>query len=564
MPTLDFKGKTIIWSHHLTVPYHTFEEVPELEFNLGNSNENMIIEGDNLLALKALLPQYSGRIKLIYIDPPYNTGVNNGIWIYSDNVNSPLFSSWFKKVIDKTDLARHDKWLCMMVPRLRLLRELLSDDGIIFISIDDHELSNLRVICDQIFLEENRVDRGALVWENKGSTKGFSKIVKNHEYILAYAKDISKIKSLYGLNYPDELTPIDERLIIKRSDRNPPVTITFPKGLRIEGEQNIIFEGSVADGTNQVDIISNDGKLVFEEGKLKYDTELYASWPYKEEMKEFLLKIGTEEKTYDTKNQEWEEVYFTSTGVPYHKKKRKILVLSSILDDVGNSGSPDIADLEIEFDNPKPVKLITKLLDYFSTDGDIILDSFAGSGTTGHAVLQLEKDNRGNRKFILVQMKEDTEQEPEKNICKDKTRERIFRAIRKYGYNHGFRYLRIGRPIDAESMLNGDLPEYNQFAKYIYYLCTGDTLLDESKINEETFYVGEKDNFIINLLYKKDFDVLSELALTHEIAEKITSEHHNKKNIIYAPACFLDQDYLEEKQIEFVSIPYNIFERNQR
>lgn len=144
MPTLQFKGKNIIWNHHLSVPYHSLEEIPELGFNADNEPENLIIEGDNLTALKALLPKYSGSIDFIYIDPPYNTGNDNGVgkgWIYNDNVNSPLLREWLHKEVSKDDLTKHDKWLCMMTPRLKLLKELLVDNGVIAISIDDNEIN---------------------------------------------------------------------------------------------------------------------------------------------------------------------------------------------------------------------------------------------------------------------------------------------------------------------------------------------------------------------------------------------------------------------------------------
>ena len=144
MPTLQFKGKNIIWNHHLSVPYHALDDVSKLLYKTEKANGNLIIEGDNLLALKALLPLYAGHIKCIYIDPPYNTG--NEKWAYNDNVNSPLLKDWLGKEVAKDDLTRHDKWLCMMTPRLKLLRELLSEDGAIFISIDDNEIHNLREI----------------------------------------------------------------------------------------------------------------------------------------------------------------------------------------------------------------------------------------------------------------------------------------------------------------------------------------------------------------------------------------------------------------------------------
>lgn len=142
MPTIQFKGKNIVWNHHLSVPYHTLEEIPEFDYQPEKANGNIIIEGDNLIALKALLPQYTGQIHGIYIDPPYNTGKEG--WVYNDNVNSPLITEWLGKVVGQDDLTRHDKWLCMMAPRLKLLRELLSDDGAIFISSDDQEFHHLK------------------------------------------------------------------------------------------------------------------------------------------------------------------------------------------------------------------------------------------------------------------------------------------------------------------------------------------------------------------------------------------------------------------------------------
>ena len=184
MPTLQFKGKNIIWNHHLSIPYHTLDELEKLHYKPEKANGNIIIEGDNLLALKALLPQYAGRIKCIYIDPPYNTG--NEHWIYNDNVNSPLMKEWFGQEVGIDCLARHDKWLCMMVPRLKLLRDLLADDGAIFISVDDNELSNLISICNEIFGEENFISTLPRITKKAGKTTDY--ISKNNDYILIYKR----------------------------------------------------------------------------------------------------------------------------------------------------------------------------------------------------------------------------------------------------------------------------------------------------------------------------------------------------------------------------------------
>lgn len=185
MPTLQFKGKNIIWNHHLSVPYHTLEEVSKLHFQPDKSNGNLIIEGDNLLALKALLPMYTGKVKVVCIDPPYNTG-NEG-WVYNDNANSPLIKDWLGKEVGKDDLTRHDKWLCMMTPRLKLLRELLADDGVIFINIDDSEQHSLRQLMDELFGEENFITN--VIWQKKYTQINDAEIFsENHDFILVYAK----------------------------------------------------------------------------------------------------------------------------------------------------------------------------------------------------------------------------------------------------------------------------------------------------------------------------------------------------------------------------------------
>jgi len=194
MATIHFKGKSYVQNHHLTLKYHHLVPDPATSLTEKISlHDNLIIHGDNLLALKALLPTYAGKVKCIYIDPPYNTG-NEG-WIYNDNVNSPMMQEWLKanSPIDKEDLARHDKWLCMMMPRLKLLRELLRDDGVIFVSIDDNEVHHLRMLMDEIFGEENFIAQ--LVWEKgrKNDAKLFS---IGHEYMVVYACSREILRSL--------------------------------------------------------------------------------------------------------------------------------------------------------------------------------------------------------------------------------------------------------------------------------------------------------------------------------------------------------------------------------
>ena len=187
MATLNFKGKTFVQNYHLTVPFHQL--VPDRDKGVSAKpklDDNLIIHGDNLAALKALLPTYAGMVKCIYIDPPYNTG--NERWVYNDNVNSPMIQEWLGKVVDKEDLTRHDKWLCMMMPRLKILRELLRDDGVIFISIDDHEVDHLRLLMDEVYGEDNFIACIVAQLNPRGRTLD-RYLAKTYEYILLYSKN---------------------------------------------------------------------------------------------------------------------------------------------------------------------------------------------------------------------------------------------------------------------------------------------------------------------------------------------------------------------------------------
>ena len=188
MPTLDFNGKQFVRDHHLTVPRRSL--VPDTTRSFGHcgDHDNLIIHDDNLHALKALLPDFAGRVKCVYIDPPYNTG-NNG-WVYNDNVSSPLLRDWLEgqSGIEGKDMERHDKWLCMMWPRLHLLRDLLSDDGVIFVSIDAIEHHHLRLLMDEIYGESNFIADIAVVSNLSGSSDQFG-VAGAHEYCLAYARN---------------------------------------------------------------------------------------------------------------------------------------------------------------------------------------------------------------------------------------------------------------------------------------------------------------------------------------------------------------------------------------
>lgn len=552
MPTLQFKGKNIIWNHHLSVPYHTLDEVKKLNYQPEKANGNLIIEGDNLLALKALLPQYAGKVKCIYIDPPYNTGSDNGPnkgWIYNDNVNNPLIKEWLKKEVSKDDLTRHDKWLCMMVPRLKLLRELLSDEGAIFVSIDDNELKNLIEIMDEIFGEKNFrniviIRRGIKSVQAQFDT--VDRLNYGCEYVVIYTKN-------EGFKFTKFEIELENG---KDSSWNNHWRGTDRPSMRYE-----IFGIKPTTGQwrwgkeRSFSAIDNYKQLLSD---LKKDEEHITQEEIDSWYKNYLEDTG----------EEIDLLRMSTNGKPEHYiPPSETKLASSHWNDLKPNGSSQLKAIfgKKVFDNPKSIDLIKRIIQFIEGKNDdiIILDSFAGSGSTNHAAMDLNNEDSGKRKCILIQMTEATDAEPKKNICKDITRERVKRAIDKFGYDSGFRYFKVGIPIDAETLLSGNLPTYRQFAEYVYYLCTGESLKNKSAVNEKTYFVGERGSSVIYLVYKQNFDELTSMALNLSLAEKITAENPKKKVIVYAPACFLEEDYMNEKHIDYVGIPYNLFKREE-
>lgn len=524
MATLNFKGKSAVWNHHLSVPYHTLEKRDKQSLKGNNQAENFIIEGDNLLALKSLLPLYQGRVKCIYIDPPYNTGNEN--WIYNDNVNSPATQEWIGKVVAKEDLTRHDKWLCMMTPRLKLLRELLSDDGVIFVSIDDNEGARLKVLMDEIFGENNFIAN--IVWQKKyAASNDATGIPAMHDYITVYQK-----------------TDRFERQLLPRTDK-----------------QDAAYKNDDGDGRG---LWRSDNLLVKTFSKSAVFPIINPNTGEK-----FLPKKGNSWRANKETINKWlaeGRIFFGKDGKGAPQLKRYLSEVQQGVVPVTwwtfeDAGHNDQANKELQelfgagrvpFETPKPTKLIKRLLQIATKKDDLVLDSFAGSGTTAHAVLDLNKEDGGNRKFVLVEME---------NYANSITAERVRRATKKYGYKTGFTYYTLGSAIDAESLLSGVLPNYKEFAKYVYYLATGKNHPDEKKIKEETSFVGKADRESIYLIYEKDMDALKKLAITLDWAQE-THKKDSGKKIVYAPACYLDDEAFEQYNIKFVSIPYNLFERN--
>ena len=252
MPTLEWIGKDKVVNHHLEVPYRVLEE--RYTYN-AETSENMIIRGDNLEALKALLPRYEGKVKCIYIDPPYNTG--NEEWVYNDNVNDPRIKKWLGEVVGKEgeDLSRHDKWLCMMYPRLKLLQRLLAEDGAIFISIDDTEYANLKLICDDIFGANNFVE--AVVWQKRTSPDARKRISNGHEYVVIYVKNIDSEKDIVviPLAQPNRSTNSDGPTLNQRPTE---VTASETEGELIQIGLKILFGQSMISAQNKCLGVADD------------------------------------------------------------------------------------------------------------------------------------------------------------------------------------------------------------------------------------------------------------------------------------------------------------------
>lgn len=415
MPELNWVGKSKVITHHVDVPFrildrrYSFDESGRHTDD--NGSPNMVIHGDNLEALKALLPEYEERIDCIYIDPPYNTG-NEG-WVYNDNVNDPRIKKWLGDVVGKEgeDLSRHDKWLCMMYPRLRLLHKLLAPTGTIFISIGDNEFANLGKIMDEVFGATNRLAYAPVRSEPSGG-KDKTALRTGHEYLLIYTKgDQSTLtyetRESGTLDLSDSYGPYRRGRELRkwgaksdRSDRsNMWFPVTAPDGTIVFPIKNDGTEGRWRWGKD------NHGML-----QILLDAN-YAHWeitPYDEGV------------SVDGETKRW---------VPYEKVREATSSFgwNTWLDGYGTNADATAIIKEIfgskKFDTPKPLSLIEWIISLSSNPNAIVLDSFAGSGTTAHAVLNLNRRDGGNRSFILVELDDYAE-----NV----TAERVRRVVEGY------------------------------------------------------------------------------------------------------------------------------------
>lgn len=526
MPTLHWIGKEKVVNHHQDVPFRVLEHKYGFTADSGNQNAqtnsgNKIIHGDNLEALKALLPEYESKINCIYIDPPYNTGEEK--WIYNDNVNDPKITKWLGDVVGKQgeDLSRHDKWLCMMYPRLRLLHKLLANDGIIFISIDENECANLKLLCNEIFGAHSFVT--TFVWQKRYSRENRETIGDVHEYIMLYAMDKKAFKE------KRKLVPMDEKQakVYKNTNNDPkgrwrPIPMTAQAGHATKDQFYPIETPK---------------------GAIHYPPE-GRCWSIVEETYKKLLAEGRIYFGKDQKSQPNIIRYLTEvegvvpwTWWPHEEVGNTDIAKKEIYSILGKS---------VAFDTPKPASLIERILQISTDKEDIILDSFAGSGTTAHAVMNQNRKDKGNRKFILVEME---------TYAETITAERVRRVVNGYadiaGTGGSFDYYELGQPIfKKDKNLNEEVGE-NKIREYIYYTETRQYL----KRNQEEgskYLLDTYNDTGYYFYYEKD--KLTTLGLD---TLSIVSERADQY-IIYADKCLLDKEYMLAKNIVFKKIPRDI------
>ena len=526
MTSLQFAYKEVVTAHHLQVPLRPLR--PDSKKSLNNKRNsldgNLIIHGDNLDALKALLPMYGGKVNCIYIDPPYNTG-NEG-WAYSDNISSRVLKHWFEKTVDTEDLERHDKWCCMMWPRLKLLRELLADNGAMFVSIDDHEQHRLRLMMDEIFGADNFIAN--IIWQKKYSPQNDAKhLSDDHDFILVYAKD--------GEAWHPNLLPRTEKQDKAYSNR--------------DGDQRGPWKASGLDvKTYQAEY---DYPIKIPSGRVVKPPR-GRCW-------------GCSREKFDALVAD-KRIWFGKKGDSVPSTKRFLSEVKQgitprtvwLYGDVGHtqSGTQTLKGMGMSFPNPKPHTLIKQVLRIGADKNAIVLDSFAGSGTTAHAVLDMNRQDSGDRKFILVECEDYAHR-----VTAERVR-RVVRGVRgskdkalQKGTGGSFAYCTLGSPIDVEKMLEGtSLPDYSTLASHLLYVATGTaptrSLAPRLRV---PFWSGDGTDYY--LLYKPDVKYLRGAGSTLTARQSRAISAKKRHAVVFAADSEMGQRELTRLGIEFCQLP---------
>lgn len=555
MPILQWIGKEKVVNHHLEVPCHvlsrTYSFDEEGQKAEDNGSENMVIHGDNLLALKSLLPKYEGRVKCIYIDPPYNTG-NEG-WVYNDAVNDPVIKRWLGEVVGKEgeDLSRHDKWLCMMYPRLRLLQRLLSDDGAIFISIGEDEHASLKLICDEIFGIGNYITDFSRQMKSGGAKGHF--YTPSVDYVLSYAKNISLLPYFRTV-----LTQKQIDVFYKFVETTGPM-----KGEKY-GEERLFKSSLEARANQRYYIKCPDGSFAIPPGETlpsKLEEGLtvrpvksdkvwkwtYLTYKREKEKGNIVFKKTTksglvDEHGYQSKWNIYNKVWLKE------QQEKGVVPSNLILGFENRQSAAELKQLQIKFDYAKPIHLLEYLFQLARLDSGIVLDSFAGSGTTAQAVLNMNMSDGGNRKFILIEMGD---------YADSITAERVKRVI--HGYGEGkkavsgtggdFSFYELGAPLMKDGFLNEDASE-KAIRDYVYFMDTRENRTQEKA--DEPYFLGMHQGAAYYFYYKKG----EATVLSYDFLATVKTEAESY--VMYADSCLLSAEELSKYHITFKKIPRDI------
>lgn len=615
MPELHFKGKEYVYNHHLNVPFRPLIAQPDK--SIGEDSGNLIIHGDNLHALKALLPRYAGKVDCIFIDPPYNTGNEN--WCYNDNVNSPIMRDWLNSnPVNKEDMLRHDKWLSMMWPRLKLLHELLSETGSFWMTLDDNEVHRARMMLDEIFGEERFVALFTVVNNLKGRNDK-EHVALTHEYILVYSNDEFMSQGLElsqkQLAEFNQVTPDGQvyalRDLRKRGSedrREDRPNMFFP--IYWDVEENSLFmerrsptdreilpkRGDGTDGRWRwgKDRVSDNQDIlvprVSDSGKIDVD---------------YMVFVGGED----------------SDSEAIRRKPKSFWQGSEYSTDTATTLLKNIFGFNPLSHAPKSLAHVQRCIELSMGKTGIVLDSFAGSATTAHAVLTQNAKDGGNRQFILVECEdyadsltaervrrvingyefEGTQKEElhrEKitwsNFSKDGPRHKLlqhvqsienidglrFDTIKKEikdgelivtgenkiteqmpGLGGGFTFYTLGEPLDIDKILTGEtLPDYSALGAWLFHTATGQPLNVE-QIDTERWYLGCSSQYHVWLIYRPDLDFLKspQAALTLSVAETIGQTHKDKSHLVFAPAKYAPNRLLLPLGVEYAPLPFALY-----
>ena len=556
MPTLHWVGKDKVVNHHHEVPFRLLEKKYSFSANtdlLENSVGNRVIHGDNLEVLKSLLPEFEGEIDCVYIDPPYNTG--NEEWKYNDNVNDPKIKKWLGQVVGKEgeDLSRHDKWLCMMYPRLKLLHRLLADGGVMFVSIDDNEQANLKLLMDEIFGLGKMLANFS--WRTDGNFDNQAKIKISHEYVLCYSKKPDEFEHppVIDPSVKDGsklFKPVIRNTIVKNGPKNPISKITLPAGFPVDFAEGVIAQRS--DGWPK---IHGESKVI--ESKLVDAIDFESGWSSLSLLKEFIDKKF--QPILDTKGQHTTFVIAQSGAIESIKKRDKPSHVISTLSALGStqSMSAQLAEMNIAFDYPKPVDFVAYLITMLGENCRTVLDSFAGSGTTAHAVLKLNAQDGLNRQFILCETLD---------YAETITAERIRRVIDGYGEGAkkvsgtggAFDFYTVGAALFKEDKnLNEDVG-VGAIRSYVAYT---ESIPEESRFSQDNlvspYALGATDTAIWIFNYEPDRVTTLDLEFLGSLKIKNLS-NRPEQFTIYADKCALDRDFLYKHSITFKRIPRDI------